>query len=63
MLGTRAISFVMPAKAGIQGVYTGHAATGPPLFRGCQEIEHWLDRRGASFETTASRPPQDEVFS
>jgi hypothetical protein len=28
--------------------------------RGCQEIDRWLDQRRASFETAASRLPQDE---
>ena len=28
-----------------------------------QEIHSWLDRPGASFETAALRPPQDEEFS
>jgi hypothetical protein len=27
------------------------------------QITDWLDRRGVSFETAASRPPQDEEFS
>jgi hypothetical protein len=29
---------------------------------GCQEIDDWLDQLCASFETAASRPPQDEGF-
>jgi hypothetical protein len=27
------------------------------------QITDWLDQRGGSFETAASRPPQDEEFS
>jgi hypothetical protein len=34
-----------------------------PGLRGCQEIDGCLDLRCASFETAASRPPQDEEFS
>ena len=34
-----------------------------PAESGCKEIDDRLDRRRASFETAASRPPQDEEFS
>jgi len=30
--------------------------------RSRQEIDDWLDRRFASFETAALRPPQDDGF-
>src|SRR5215469_17958660 len=34
-----------------------------PGLRGCQEIDDYFDRRCESFETAASRPPQDEDSS
>jgi hypothetical protein len=41
--------------------------TAPPLVAPAREpvkkIADWLDRHRASFETAASRPPQDERFS
>ena len=53
----------MPAKSGHRGQPNAAPAALAPRFRGCQEIDDYLDRRCASFETAASRPPQDEDSS
>jgi hypothetical protein len=35
----------------------------PSYEKGCKEIDDWLDRHRASFETAASQLHQDEEFS
>jgi hypothetical protein len=61
---------VIPAKAGTQGrkrtsgcPCSSQGQALDPCFRACEEIEVRRDKRGASFETAASQPPQDEGFS
>ncbi len=55
--------FVTPAKAGAQGPRRGAGLPWVPAFEAVRKLTTGRIGAGASFETAASRLPQDEVFS